>query len=120
MTAAAQNSLLAHLDTQPRVRDFLSRAVATDRASHAYLFVGAPGSGKLDAAWALAQALLCENGGCGACDSCVRVARRSTAALTPPVQTYSSCCCSGRRFDVVRFSAMPACEIGASPLDEVT
>ena len=77
MTAAAQNSLLAHLDTQPRVRDFLSRAVATDRASHAYLFVGAPGSGKLDAAWALAQALLCENGGCGACDSCVRVARHA-------------------------------------------
>lgn len=77
MSASANNSLLAQLDTQPRVRDFLERAVRTDRASHAYLFVGAPGSGKLDAAWALAQALLCERGGCGACDSCIRVARRT-------------------------------------------
>lgn len=77
MSASANNSLLAQLDTQPRVRDFLARAVRTDRASHAYLFVGAPGSGKLDAAWALAQALLCEQGGCGACDSCIRVARKT-------------------------------------------
>lgn len=57
----ASNSLLAKLDTQPRVRDFLARAVASGRASHAYLFLGAPGSGKLDAAWALAQALLCSS-----------------------------------------------------------
>ena len=70
-------ALLANLDTQPRVRDFLRRAVEQDRVSHAYLFVGAPGSGKLDAAWALAQALLCEQGGCGACDSCIRVARHT-------------------------------------------
>ncbi|MDN0068703.1 DNA polymerase III subunit delta' [Collinsella ihumii] len=77
MSASANNSLLAQLDTQPRVRDFLERAVRTDRASHAYLFVGAPGSGKLDAAWALAQALLCEQGGCGVCDSCIRVARKT-------------------------------------------
>lgn len=77
--------LLSRLDTQPRVRDFLRRAVETGRASHAYLFVGAPGSGKLDAAWALAQALLCEEGGCGACDSCVRVARRTH----PDVHVYA-------------------------------
>ena len=57
----APNSLLARLDTQPRVRDFLARAVKSGRASHAYLFLGSPGSGKLDAAWALAQALLCSN-----------------------------------------------------------
>lgn len=57
----ASNSLLAKLGTQPRVRDFLARAVASGRASHAYLFLGAPGSGKLDAAWALAQALLCSS-----------------------------------------------------------
>lgn len=77
----APNSLLAKLDTQPRVRDFLARAVATGRASHAYLFLGSPGSGKLDAAWALAQALLCAEeaipGACAACDDCVRVARRT-------------------------------------------
>ncbi|MBM6953138.1 ATP-binding protein [Enorma phocaeensis] len=75
--APAPNSLIARLETQPRVRDFLVRAVASGRASHAYLFVGAPGSGKLDAAWALAQALLCEDGGCGSCDCCVRVARHT-------------------------------------------
>ena len=57
----APNSLLATLDTQPRVRDFFARAVANGRTSHAYLFLGIPGSGKLDAAWALAQALLCPN-----------------------------------------------------------
>ena len=75
--APAPNSLIARLETQPRVRDFLVRAVASGRASHAYLFVGAPGSGKLDAAWALAQALRCEDGGCGSCDCCVRVARHT-------------------------------------------
>lgn len=77
----APNSLLAKLDTQPRVRDFLARAVASGRASHAYLFLGSLGSGKLDAAWALAQALLCAEeaipGACAACDDCVRVARRT-------------------------------------------
>ena len=77
----APNSLLAKLDTQPRVRDFFARAVASGRASHAYLFLGSPGSGKLDAAWALAQALLCAEeaipGACAACDDCVRVARRT-------------------------------------------
>lgn len=75
----ADRSLLAQLDTQPRVRSFLARAVETHKASHAYLFLGAPGSGKLDAAWALAQALICEqaDGACGACDACVRVARHT-------------------------------------------
>lgn len=75
--ASGPNSLLSRLDTQPRVRDFLTRAVERGHASQAYLFVGAPGSGKLDAAWALAQALLCADGGCGACDSCIRVARHT-------------------------------------------
>lgn len=76
----AKNSLLARLDTQPRVREFLARAVSSCRASHAYLFLGAPGSGKLDAAWALAQALLCSEdgeGACAACDDCARIARRT-------------------------------------------
>ena len=44
--APAQASLLAKLDTQQRVRDFLTNAVASGRASHAYLFLGAPGAGK--------------------------------------------------------------------------
>ncbi len=75
MTAPA--SLMAGLVGQPRVQSFLTRAVEHNRVAHAYLFVGAPGSGKLEAAYALAQALLCADGGCGACDSCVRVARHT-------------------------------------------
>lgn len=73
----APNSLLSQLDMQPRVRSFLARALEQGRTSHAYLFLGAPGSGKLEAAWALAQALICDDGGCGTCDHCVRVARRT-------------------------------------------
>ena len=37
--APAQASLLAKLDTQQRVRDFLTNAIASGRASHAYLFL---------------------------------------------------------------------------------
>ena len=53
------------------------RAVAHLRAAvvapvHAYLLVGPPGSGKRTAAIALAAALLCPRGGCGACDVCRR------------------------------------------------
>lgn len=77
MSALGERSLLATLDTQKRARDFLRRAVEGDRVSHAYLFVGPPGSGKLDAAWALAQAIVCPKGGCGACEDCVRAARHT-------------------------------------------
>ncbi|AEB06548.1 DNA polymerase III, delta prime subunit [Coriobacterium glomerans PW2] len=72
---AAGQALLAHLEAQPRVRDFLERALEAGRTSSAYLFLGATGSGAGDAARALAQALLCDERGCGRCDTCVRVAR---------------------------------------------
>ena len=85
MPAPARASLLAKLDTQDRVRDFLCNAVESGRTSHAYLFLGAPGAGKLDAAWALAQAYLCEEDGCGACDDCIRVARHTQ----PDVHYYA-------------------------------
>ncbi len=62
---------------QPRVRDFLRSVVASGRISHAYLFTGPAGSNKTAAAYALAQAILCEQGGCGTCDACRRVRRRS-------------------------------------------
>ncbi len=39
---------------------------------HAYLFVGQPGSGPRAAARGFAAALLCPEGGCGACDTCRR------------------------------------------------
>lgn len=77
MGAPSEQSLLAKLSGQDRVRAFLARAIESGRASHAYLFLGAPGSGKLEAAWALAQALVCKNDACGKCDDCIRAARHT-------------------------------------------
>ena len=68
---------LSVLDEQPSVRDFLARALAEDRLSHAYLFLGAPGSGKTEAALALAACIVCPNGGDGTCDECIRVRHRT-------------------------------------------
>jgi len=56
------------------------RAVETLRAAlarpvHAYLLVGPPGSSKEAAAVGFAAGLVCPNGGCGTCDSCVRALR---------------------------------------------
>ncbi len=61
------------LPAQTRVAGYLRRAVASDAVSHAYLFVGPTGSGKKIAAKALACALFCDDGGCGACSTCYRV-----------------------------------------------
>lgn len=65
------------LSDQPRVRDFLASALAGGRLSHAYLFVGVPGSGKHEAAEALAKCVVCPSGGDGTCDECRRVAHRT-------------------------------------------
>jgi DNA polymerase III subunit delta' len=59
---------------QPRVVELLRRALASGRVAHAYAFIGAPGSGRTTAALALASALLCERGGCGACRACTLAA----------------------------------------------
>ena len=58
---------------QDRVSAFLRAAVTQDHVSHAYLFVGPPGSGKATAAKALACAVLCDDDGCGSCGTCYRV-----------------------------------------------
>jgi DNA polymerase III subunit delta' len=47
---------------------FLTGAV--ERSHHAYVFAGPEGSGKSIAATAFTAALLCPDGGCGACRSC--------------------------------------------------
>jgi DNA polymerase-3 subunit delta' len=60
---------------QPLVARFLTSAVQHHLTTHAYLFVGPVGTGKTVAARALAKALVCRDGGCGACDDCIRVAR---------------------------------------------
>lgn len=69
--------LAQNVPGQEGVRGFLARAATAGRLSHAYLLVGAAGSGKLELARALAQAAVCEQGGCGACDDCLRAARSS-------------------------------------------
>lgn len=73
-TPSSPPAALGSLHDQPRVKSFLETAVMSDRLSHAYLFLGAPGSGKLMAARALAQCVVCPSGGCGSCDECIRVA----------------------------------------------
>lgn len=64
---------------QPRVRDLLAAALAEGRLAHAYLFVGPPGSGKHEAAEALAKCVVCPSGGDDVCDECRRVAHRTHA-----------------------------------------
>ena len=89
---------LAGLSDQPRVRDFLARAVVEGRLSHAYLFVGAPGSGKHEAAEALAKCIVCPNGGDGSCDECRRVAHKTH----PDVHWYAPASAVGYLADQVR------------------
>lgn len=61
---------------QPRAREFLRASIASGRVSHAYLFTGPAGSNKTAAAYAFAQAILCKDHGCRACDDCRRIERR--------------------------------------------
>jgi DNA polymerase-3 subunit delta' len=57
------------------VARFFTFAIANRLTSHAYLFVGPIGAGKTKAAYALAKALICDDGGCCSCDDCARVSR---------------------------------------------
>ena len=68
--------VFAQIYGQTRVRDFLRASVAGGRVTHAYLFTGPAGSNKTQAAYALAAALLCDQGGCGTCETCERVRSR--------------------------------------------
>lgn len=57
---------------QERAVETLKRAVDGRRhaMTHAWLFVGPPGSGRSNAAKAFAAALQCPRGGCGQCEEC--------------------------------------------------
>lgn len=61
---------------QPQVREFLRATIAGGKVSHAYLFTGPAGSNKTLSAYAFAQAILCDQAGCGECDCCQRVMRK--------------------------------------------
>lgn len=89
---------LLKIEQQDRVRDFLAAAYLEGRLSHAYLFVGAPGAGMLDAADALAQCIVCPNGGDGSCNECIRVAHHTH----PDVKHFAPGGVSGYLVDQVR------------------
>ena len=91
---------LGDIQGQDRVIGILRAAIARGRVHHAYLFTGAPGSGKRDTALALAAALNCLEApgvGCDRCASCDKIAQgihpdvvtlaREGAAQIIPIET---------------------------------
>lgn len=56
-------------ELQPRVMKLLYNSIEKDRLSHAYLFEGKKGTGKLDAALLLAKSFFCLEGGAEPCES---------------------------------------------------
>ena len=67
--------MFADIIGQEEATTLLAAALRTQHLSHAYLFVGPAGLGKLEAARSIAMGLLCERGGCGTCSTCQRIAR---------------------------------------------
>jgi DNA polymerase-3 subunit delta' len=74
----------ADLVGQEKLVATLRRAVAGEphAMTHAWLFVGPPGSGRSNAAKAFAAALQCPQGGCGKCQTCVTVLNGSHPDVT--------------------------------------
>ncbi|CAM3160797.1 DNA polymerase III subunit delta' [Nocardioides dubius] len=60
----------------------LQQAAAGHGMSHAFLFVGPPGSGRSNAAVAFSAALQCESQGCGTCHSCTTALAGSHADIS--------------------------------------
>jgi DNA polymerase-3 subunit delta' len=71
-------SVFDDLVGQEHIIEILQGAVAASRTgeesqemTHAWVFIGPPGSGRSSAAVAFAQALICPNNGCGTCNDCI-------------------------------------------------
>lgn len=75
----------ADLIGQDHVTVPLMRALAANRAHHAYLFSGPRGCGKTSSARILARSLNCENGPtpdpCGVCNSCIELAPNGPGSI---------------------------------------
>jgi len=88
-TEGRRVAALDGIEGQPGAVALLRRALDTGRVAQAYAFVGPAGSGRMATALALASALLCPSGGCGACRACALTAARQHPDLhvvtpTPP------------------------------------
>ena len=82
-------SVYDNLVGQDHITAILKGAVEASRSgvdsqemTHAWVFTGPPGSGRSSAAVAFAQALICPNQGCGACNEC----RSAMAGSHPDVE----------------------------------
>jgi len=64
---------------QSKTKQVLQSMIASDRMSHALIFLGPEGCGKLALAFAFAQYVLCndkqENDSCGKCSNCIKAAK---------------------------------------------
>ena len=60
---------------QPIAYQTLENALCQDRLAHAYMFNGPSGTGKKEAAYLLAQSILCDAEGF-ACESCAKMCIR--------------------------------------------
>jgi DNA polymerase-3 subunit delta' len=70
---AGQDTVVAALRQAAGAAAAVLRGEPAAGMTHAWLFVGPPGSGRSVAARAFAAALLCGDGGCGHCPSCHQV-----------------------------------------------
>ena len=68
-----QDAVVAELQQAAGAAAAVLRGERAAGMTHAWLFVGPPGSGRSVAARAFAAALLCPDGGCGHCPSCHQV-----------------------------------------------
>lgn len=89
---------LSQIIFQDDVREFFTKSLAENHLAHAYLFVGQQGSEQDQTALGLAQYLVCDNGGCTACDECIRVAHHTH----PDIHWYEPESALGYLIDQVR------------------
>jgi len=71
---------LKDIKAQDKVVEFIKRSLASDKLSHAYLFLGASGVGKHKAAKEFAKFLNCTSrtdDSCGKCPSCIMIDKKA-------------------------------------------